>query len=539
MEGSKNAESELDRNDLVHDFLAVARSEAVDLTDEERKEYYRRKAVLRSAKELGLPLYRYSKLLVVDEAEREKNGILKLKDVPSAAKLYRWNGKKDDPKALIRGAGGIGAPPKMSNWHVLFILEMMAVNWDSKASYIHETMKKFADFHGLSMVGQKAVRNFVRKCNSRGGINDILSKFRQGKIYSEYRIAFHRVYRESNEVWETDGTSLPLVIYIKGIGKIKPYLLLTIDCFSGLPVGWTLLKGVANSADNIGHLKDAMLPKGDGPAWGGIPREIQSDNAKIYESAEIERMGEKLNIKIEKSPPYCPSANGLVERLNKTVKDRFVSGFVGYVKSRKRLSKASFYYTGTWESLCKEFESFMIEYAHTHVRRGHDQTVLGEWMEGMEDLESVFGNEDLLHKSCLIEYEGTMQTDGVHVRGIPFVSDQLQVSRGKRVTLLINPGSEPKVVIARVRGQDIPLVRNSRADLELVRRCRKAQDDENEALIETCKVLREAKGRLDIYAPSTAAGLKDRRARSKPTPPTKDPTIRIEIPTFRKSNLNH
>ena len=53
----------------------------------------------------------------------------------------------------------------------------------------------------------------------------------------------------------------------------------------------------------------------------GAPKQIQLDCGKAFESKVMSELADKYNIKLTYSSPYHHSANGLIERQFRTIRD--------------------------------------------------------------------------------------------------------------------------------------------------------------------------------------------------------------------------
>jgi len=502
---------------------------------------YRERAVDRRM-ELGISIEAYVQKLIEDPVERDyvggplggSNPI-----VPDRATLYRWQARRDDPVKLARRPGGIGTRCKILNWQAAMILEKLFYCWDARPSYVCGLLDKFARHHGYTSPSYSTVRRFIKSIKARGGLVDMMNQFRRGRYYEKYRLAVRHFYGHSNEIWETDATHLRLRVWDElASDMIEPQLLLTIDCHSGLPMGWTLVPSDPNSADNILHFRTCFLPKIKSAFWGGFPEIVQSDNAKIYESGDMMAMCEEAGIKLRKSPPHCPSANGMIERLNQTVKDRFRDGFVDHIRKRRKLNEWDMQFVGTMESLQAHLDEWMIEYARTHKRRGDEETVLERWHSGLRNPEDAQVNEAEVEAACLVTHQCPLTREGVNIVGQMFIAPELapSIGRKKEIPVRVNVAGDPKIVIARIDEIDIRLVRNLDADGTLADFCKKPSAASKAMVSKMTKALRESgKRNMVFHTPHTAADMK--LPRPKVRKEASQNPQKIVLPQIRKSSI--
>lgn len=500
-----------------------------------------RTRILERIDDLSISVADYIERLRIDTQEREYAGgpiAAQIPRIPHESAIYRWRKKRTDITSLGRRVGGTGAKPKIANWQGAFVLEKLFCCWGASASGITRELRKFGAYHGFSCPSDSTIRRFVRALRARGGLMDVATKFRQGRYYSIYRLAVRHVYEYSNQLWQTDGTKLKIQV-LDEVRKqiVEPQLLLTVDCYSGLPIGWTLVSGDPNSADNIQHLRACLLPKSGAAFWGGRPETIQSDNAKIYESADFLAATAELGINLRKSPPYCPSANGSIERLNQTVKGSLRDQFVGHLQKRGKLSARDHRFVGTMNSLREHLDAWMIDYGYTHRRKGDSEPLFERWHSGLRKQDDASIDASAVDHACLVTQELTVCRDGVKVAGLLFTSPELEAVIGTKVKVRANADGEPNIVIARIRGTDFRLHRNLKADGTLAVYGKDPRAFSADTARRMCKAIRSA-GLKDMAAhtPANAANMKLRKPRLSDGDSQLPPSI--SLPSIRKSSIS-
>lgn len=512
-----------------------------DLGPAEHETMTYRMRVLDRMSELGLSVESYSELLRHDAQEREyAGGPISSGSIPSAACIYRWWKNREDLVKLARNRGGVGAATKIVNWQAAMILEKLFYSPNARASDVHRTLNHFAARNALTSLSYSTVRRFMVSVTARGGLADIISQFRRGRYYEKYRLAIRHAYGFSNEIWETDGTRMRLKVWDENSGTlIEPHLLLTVDCFSGLPMGWSVISADPTSDDNIRHLRFCLLPKSNVGFWGGMPVTLQSDNAKIYESGDYLAATHELGIKLRKTPPHCPSANGVIERFNSTLKSQFRDGFVECLKTRRKLREKDLQFVGSLESLREHLDAWMINFARTHKRRGESETLLERWQSGLPSPEAAIVDTNLVDSSCLITRECSVTKEGICVRGQMFTAPQLEAMVGgkEKLRVRMNADGDPKVVIARIGGNDVRLTRNIDADGTLAIFCKNPRAFSSRDAKAMAKVLRHTgKKHMADHTPHTAKDLKVRMPRQVPKKAETGQAV-VSLPVLKKSTI--
>lgn|GEM_PF-3403449 len=512
--------------EIADSYGVASKGKVRDIQSQAFDKYAQRMQVIQRVGDTGGSVLDYHQILQTDAEERAHVGLQPGESPWSVATLFRWVKNTEDPQALSRSVGGTGRKCLLPNWSVVFILETLS--WKPKCRIVDLTqgMVDFAEYHKLAVPSYSRVRRFVKAIKAFGGIQNMVEAIRKRKYHSKYDMATRHVYSFANQIWETDCTHLGLTLD-NGDGLYSPWLMLTVDCFSGLPMGWSIPewnsdrkrpgKKAGNDPDTndlISHLKTCLLPKCDRAFWGGKPSILQSDNGAIYRAQAFMDVCVELGIKLRKSPPYCPSANGLIERLNKEVKKGFAAKFADFLISRGKMAREG-RYVGTLESLRGQLNEFMLAYCATHTRREAGSNPVEQWQSGLKSPDAGCANRNEVSDKCLHYGDFPVTREGVLVRGVHFHDEEceLRVSRqgrkGKERKVLVryNPDGEPTVAIACVNGRDVRLVRNVETERRMVEIAKQTQTATREQLRRFEESLRES-GRQNmpfIAANSTAS----------------------------------
>ena len=479
----------------IADSYGVASSEKVrDIPSQAFNKFAERMQVIQRIEATGGSVLNYHHLLETDEEERAEAGLKPGQRPWNAATLFRWVKKSEDPKSLSRSVGGTGRKCLLPNWAVVFILETLSWKPKCQIADLTQGMADFGAHHNYAVPNYHRVRRFVRAIKAFGGIQNMVEAIRKRKYHSKYDMAIRHVYSYSNQMWETDCTHLGLTLD-NGDGLYSPWLMLTVDCFSGLPMGWSIPdwnpdkkhpgKKVGNDPDAndlISHLKTCILAKSERAFWGGLPYILQSDNGAIYRSQAFMDVCAELGIKLRKSPPYCPAYNGVIERLNKEIKKGFATKFAAFLLGRGKMAREG-RYVGTLASLRLLLDEFMLTYCATHIRREAGTNPVEIWQTGLKSPDAGCADRNEVEAKCLHYGDFPVTREGVLVRGVHFrdVDCALRVSRqgrkGKERKVLVryNPDGEPTVAIASVNGRDFRLVRNVETERLMVKTAKQTQ----------------------------------------------------------------
>ena len=107
--------------------------------------------------------------------------------------------------------------------------------------------------------------------------------------------------------WQVDFTHLPK----RGLNK---YLLVFVDKFSKWVEAFPCSKEDANTV--IRYLTREIIPR------YGIPCAIDSDKGTSFTAKVVQNLAKELQINWQLHIPYHPQSSGIVERTNRTIKDK-------------------------------------------------------------------------------------------------------------------------------------------------------------------------------------------------------------------------
>ncbi len=120
-----------------------------------------------------------------------------------------------------------------------------------------------------------------------------------------------------NELWIGDVLVGPFVPYPRTSSSRHSYLFVLLDDYSRLIVH---ARWVADQNTRVGQdvLRAAIQRR-------GVPERVYFDNGAPYSNAALERTCALLGIRLIHSRPYAPEGRGKLERLNRFIRERFLS----------------------------------------------------------------------------------------------------------------------------------------------------------------------------------------------------------------------
>ena len=128
----------------------------------------------------------------------------------------------------------------------------------------------------------------------------------------------HKKYEaeHANQIWQSDMLFGPWVQRAGG-GKMQVFLQATLDDASRLVPHAQFYpnQGLDSFLD---CLRQAISAR-------GLPTRLYMDNAKIYRSPQLNRIGASIGILIIHTPPYQPEGRGKIERFFRSVREQFLA----------------------------------------------------------------------------------------------------------------------------------------------------------------------------------------------------------------------
>ena len=517
----REIDPELNQDDFARELTEAPPRNPSDFNDKETETYQKKKRALLRMGDLGLSVNKYVELVKRDSQEREYLDLPEKGGGISRASIFRWKKKADagQKSGLARGRGGVGKKTRVPNWVSCFILEKLNVDPKAGCTDIHKKLKPFADHYDYYLPVRSTIWRFKQCIKSKGGLQDMLRKMQTRRYFSAYQMAVRHIYSHSNHVWETDATKLSIRIaentFQGNRTKKTVQLLLTVDCFSGLIIGWTILLGDPNTTDLIRHLHHCLV-RGEDKNWGGKPVTIQSDNAKIYYSKGFLATCEDLGIELTKSPPYCPAYNGCIERLNQTFKATLNAQFIQVVKRYRLFSESDEVFLGTFEQLKETVAECVLDYNTVRGPSGKKGNYYSIWAAGLKKEEDGYCDKVQADRYCLRYEDMKVSRQGVFVGGAYwFTHEILESYVGREIPVRYNLVGAPSYVIARIGGKWVRL--EDPTSSRFNEACKKARELGLPALAQIQETINEnALSSMHVHSPGTAKAMKEKKAKPLP-----------------------
>jgi putative transposase len=194
--------------------------------------------------------------------------------------------------------GTVRAHPELAEEAVALRLELPSRSAAQIASILFHR-------HGVT-VSERTVRDQLRR---RGLHREALEA--EPKVFGRYEAA------RPNERWITDVLVGPWVPHPKIDTSVRAKLFLIVDDHSRL-----LVDGVFYAYENARACQDLLRRA---IVRRGVPEVLYADNGAPFKNAWLARTWAVLGVRLVHSQPYSPEGRGKQERLNRYIRDAFLS----------------------------------------------------------------------------------------------------------------------------------------------------------------------------------------------------------------------
>jgi putative transposase len=195
-------------------------------------------------------------------------------------------------------AGTVRAHPELAEEAVALRLELPSRSAAQIASILLHR-------HGVS-VSERTVRDQLRR---RGLHREALEA--EPKVFGRYEAA------RANERWITDVLVGPWVPHPRVDSSVRAKLFLVVDDHSRL-----LVDGVFYAYENARACQDLLRRA---IVRRGLPEVLYADNGAPFKNAWLARTCAILGVRLVHSQPYSPEGRGKQERLNRYIREAFLS----------------------------------------------------------------------------------------------------------------------------------------------------------------------------------------------------------------------
>ncbi len=259
-------------------------------------------------------------------------------------------------------------------------------------------------------------------------------------LFESWGLVQRKETNAPNEMWQIDATQLGVWVLDMDSGElIQPWAIGIIDTHSRVIMGFHLTRTAPTSAEVLLAVRTAILPKHEAARpFYGIPKKIQSDNGAIFRSGDFLDALMRLEIGLVEIPKDCPSANGKIERVFRTVGDQFLRSLEGYAHQHRGLASAS-RHAVPWPLLPKLAAKFVDAY-HLRVHRSLDKTPWEAWHDALIDAPGLNFTVPEIVEACKMRVERVVYRDGIEIApGSHLSAPELAGLVGQRVTVRLLP----------------------------------------------------------------------------------------------------
>lgn len=203
--------------------------------------------------------------------------------------------------------------------------------------------------HGVRMAERTVSAQLRRRGLHRGALAA------EPKVFGRYEA------EQSNQRWITDVLVGPFVPFPKTAASVRARLFLIVDDHSRLLVHGRFMP-VENTRAGQDVLRHAIIRR-------GLPEVLYADNGAPFSNAMLSRTCAVLGVRLVHSKPYSPEGRGKQERLNRYIRDRFLTEIE---------------HTGieTLEALNDRFEAWAEQIANRRTHAETGQTPIDRWHAG-------------------------------------------------------------------------------------------------------------------------------------------------------------
>jgi putative transposase len=299
-------------------------------------------------------------------------------------------------------------------------------------SAIHREVARWARGDARPAPSHDTVRRIIRSMPP-----GLLTLGREGeKAYRDaYDLVLRREAGRPNEMWQADHTPLDLVARRDNGREGRPWLTLITDDYSRAIAGFAVSFDAPSAIQTALALRQAIWRKAEA-RWSicGIPESLYSDNGSDFTSAHIQQVAADLKIRLVHSTPGIPRGRGKVERLFRSINQKFLCHLPGYRHGGSQRAGAPL----ALAELDQHFREFIAEY---HGER-HSETrhaPMARWTAGgflpqmAESLEQL----DLL--LVTVARSRIVRSDGLHFAAHRYIDSTLSAYVGETVMLRYDP----------------------------------------------------------------------------------------------------
>jgi putative transposase len=225
-------------------------------------------------------------------------------------------------------------------------------------------------------------------------------------------------YDKINVLWQSDVMYGP---YLKqGKKKKQTYLIAFIDDASRL-----VTSSKFHFQQNFLALRSVLK---DAVARRGVPSMLYTDNGKIYHSQQLASICARMGTSLIHTAPFDPKAKGKIERVFRTIRDRFLAKL-----NPQKLD------TLTLDELNQLYWKWLDEDYQHKIHSGIKTSPIEFFMKQADKVEMI-ANPQVLNEYFLLREGRKVEKDGsISVHNLKYQVDNPLILAGKRVEIRFEP----------------------------------------------------------------------------------------------------
>jgi len=311
----------------------------------------------------------------------------------------------------------------------------------------------------------------------------------------------------------------------------KPWLTGLIDAATRVTLVARVHRREPSAIDVLSVLREAILPKENSlRPWFGIFEQANTDNAKIYNDANVRATMLGLGVDWTHSPRACSSANGKIERFFGTFCSRLCKRMPSYSGRPEAMSRACHAGAIPFPLLQGIVDRFIDTDYSVRIHSALGMSPWEAWNLGLENIKNlvfdVAGVSDLFRYPIKVD----VRRGAVEIDNRTYKAPELSHHNGRQVIAMKDPDGLKR---------DIEIVLGSQSICWAKRDDGNLADDLNAArtdrIIELRAMRKEAKAVLDVCPPThliPAMSKRDVKAairKNKPVRRTKIKPVSLRI----------
>lgn len=307
-----------------------------------------------------------------------------------------------------------------------------------------------------------------------------------------------------NGLWQIDASELPVWCLDPSTGEtFKPWTIGIVEVCSRVTMAMWLCRNTPDTGQALLALRHAILPKHDERfPFFGLPGELQSDSGAIFKSADFQDALLRMGIKHVPTENDCPSANGKIERLFRTVQDGLVRNLTQFSEQYRGLQSAK-RTPLPFPLLGKMLDSFLVEY-HLRKHASLDKAPWEAWHDGLAGARGFDLSPQDVVDACKVRVDKRVHRDGVELtRNAHYSAPELAGLVGKTVTLRVLPDGGDTTTPCFYKGAHIADLQRVEGNSELGEAIKHARLDRAKELARLRKTLLKTAARVLPNQPAT------------------------------------